>query len=316
MNVRRTYLIGLAALCSLTGAFAVTPVEDCLAKLGSPVRCALAVSGLRDTGRVLVLPDGDVLVESTPEGREEPVFAAFFADSVYNYTSGTLRRSKASGPVDMGYLFKRTPSGLASQIREILADSTFTTELATADSISFTSPAGKDGSIFRVLFTFLRGLPLGVSKTVTSTSGEVFELLREEYSPLGGELPDSIDAAYLRRRFPFAFLPRLPHTAFKNIAGGARVDLREQARDAIVVFLDALEPATPARIAAARRLAAGQPLFWAFRDTRPEDVRAVLPALLPGETALTNVLLGEYRQGTVLRIAGGIIVETIELPEK
>lgn len=283
----------------------VAAVADAMSR---PGRYAFAVesspSGMK--GRVLVEPSGAFLIERMLPGGDTS-FMAFFADSIYSYSRGELSREAADGR-ESGAAAAWVPAVIAGEIRKALADTaryTVTRPSAEEVAVSF-HPGGVEYTRTELRLDPASGRP--VSKTVTRTD-DGSEMLREDYSPLDGELPERIDASYLRRRFPDAFVARLPHTRLKRVNGEGRVDLREEARDALVVVLDAVSAEAGEMMTRARGVASGRPVFWAFTNTRVEDIAALCPSLPAGETALSNASGLGYESGSM------IIIENSEIKE-
>lgn len=151
----------------------------------------------------------------------------------------------------------------------------------------------------------------GTLRVVAGPDAKLPEFIAElfENDSVGTEapadgVPDTLTTAYLRARYPEAFVERLPRVSLKDVHTGNRVDLRAQASDAIVVVLCARDPSTPALMERVRSEAGRYPVFWAFTDTRIEDILEVCPESRPGETALSNASL-PYPPRTVLRIRHG-----------
>lgn len=171
-----------------------------------------------------------------------------------------------------------------------------------ADTILSYSPRGS----LRITTSKEASFPPFVESFFSGEDSSVFDM---ETSPLPSEnLPTHLSTEYIREHFPSAFTPRLPRTALKDVHTANRVDLRSQACDAIVVCLSALDPQTPELMDRVRHEAGRLPIFWAFTDTKVEDILQIYPKPLPSETALSGASL-PYPVGSVLLISEGAVRE-------
>lgn len=283
-------LISALALAAAFVLPAASPVDSILGVLEHPRAFAARIESTAGlTGSVLESPDGDFIVAYRLPGQEADAFVAEIADSVYRYKRATLSvepvRPEAFAADGMA---RFAPKVLASYLRACIASGSATSRVRAVlpDTISVETlhdgvPVAADVFVIDASTGRLRA---EIIRAITP-GGDV---LRHEIIP-SDSVPDRITRATLERLYPEAFIPRLPHTFLKTVGTGsqARVDLRDEARNAVVAVLDAFDSATPALMDRVRVLAAGRPIFWAFTDTRIDDItdrcRGPLPA---GETAL------------------------------
>ncbi|MDE6311931.1 MAG: hypothetical protein K2L96_08985 [Muribaculaceae bacterium] len=284
-----------------------------LDSLRRPRLFVASVEAARQEGLVMTLPTGEFLVEATVPGTDEIRFTALGCDSVvYAYSRGFLRRGELADGIPGG---EWLPGAVAERVSARLSDSkSNAVDSVARDYLSvLTSMDGTPRSRTILRFDSTGCMLRSVERRVVAPDAPGLSVT---YKPLAGfEVPSKIDEAWLRSRYPDAFVPRLPHTALRNVhdEGGARVDLHSQARDAVVVILDATDPSCAAVIRSARKASHGLPLFWAFRDARNDDILRVMPSPAPGETALGRAVALPYAPRTLLVLRGGEIVEQHKL---
>lgn len=306
--------LALAAAFSLAAA---TPVDSIVGALERPRAFAARIESTTGlAGTVLESPDGDFIVAYRLPGDAGDSFVAAIADSIYRYKRATLSvepmRPEAFAADGMA---RFAPAVLASHIRACLAsDGPSRVSVSLPDALSVEtihdgSPVAADVFVFDTATGRLR------SETVRVLTSPGNDILRHELVPCEGA-PEHISRATLERLYPEAFIPRLPHTALKTVGSGSqsRVDLREEARDALVAVLEAFDPSTPAMMARVRAAAAGRTIFWAFTDTRVDDITDRCPDPLPeGETALMGARALGVNAPALIEVKNRTIISTTSL---
>lgn len=105
-------IVAAVSFVQYAGDTATVPDE-----MSRPGRYAFAVesspSGMK--GRVLVEPSGEFLIERMLPGGDT-TFMAFFADSIYSYSRGELRREAADGR-ESGVSAAWVPAVMARELR-------------------------------------------------------------------------------------------------------------------------------------------------------------------------------------------------------
>ncbi len=287
--------------------------EALLDSLRRPRLFVASVEAAGQEGLVLTLPTGEFLIEASVPDSDERRFTALGRDSVvYAYSRGYLRRGAMADGIPGG---EWLPAAVAERVEARLSDT-------GSNSVDSVSPE------YLSVLTSVDGTPRSRTIVRLDPTGRMLRSVERRIAAADApglcvtykavnnfEVPNSIDEAWLRERYPDAFVPRLPHTALKNVhdESGARVDLHSQARDAVVVVLDATDPSCKAQIKSARKTAHGMPIIWAFRDARADDIMRVMPSPMAGETTLARAVALPYPSRTLLVLRGGEIVEQQKL---
>ncbi|MDE6276998.1 MAG: hypothetical protein K2M06_02715 [Muribaculaceae bacterium] len=322
MNKIKVLLVLASAASALAASAGNAPEVDALFdSIAAPRLFVARVEAPEGTGFVLTLPSGQFLDERTlAPGNDRPQtdFIALGAgDTLYTYSRGVLRTSlELVRP--SGSSHRWLPAQLVEGFRRDMESSPERNVIESIDdgTIVFAHPV-RGHVLGRTIINF--DPETYALKSVRRNAGPESEpkneLVLAEYTPVSDfALPEGgITRRWLQERYPDAFVERLPHTFMKKVHTAGRVDLHDEASDAIVVVLEATDPATPGHIAAVRALAAGRPIYWAFRDTKIEDILEVMPAATPGETALSNALGLRMQAPLMLVVRDGVIAEKRKL---
>lgn len=292
-------------------------VADIIDALERPVRFAAAVSTSSRhnciAGQVVAMPNGDYIIDYNVDGRQEPNFIASLSDSIYAYNRGKLiRKSSSEGTLNDRAMSIWAPKELARVLRAQLADTAGYRITATSPEL-LTVHVMQDGTpCYSTIYAFdpKTKMPQQIIQRANDSDAEA---VRTVFTPLETELPKALTPGYVQERFPETVVPRLPHTKLKDVHAARRVDLRDEATDAVVAVLDATDPDTPSRMVHVRNLASGRRIYWAFTDTKTEDILDICPYPSQGETVLSHASALGFKAPALIETQDSIITTVNQL---